>query len=165
MKVDYLRGGIFLKKFFCTVTVCFCFFWLGIGNVQASDNLKGISYDLIQGGTQEYYEIDEDGIPILISVEEAPGISLFSVGNGNYKISGSKFGMWEASYYVTVSKNKFTRVYSPSVSAITGSFTSTNLSLVSSKKASYTLVWKAGIISTTSYLNATLTDSSIDITY
>jgi len=154
-----------LRKLFGIVALCFSFFLLGVGNVQASETSDGVRYDLIQGGIQEFVEVDEDGTPILIRVEEIPGISLFSVNNGNYKISGFKFGMWEASYYVTVSNNQFTRAYSPSAVAVTGSFTSTNLSLVSSQKASYTLAWKAGILSSTSYLSATLTDSSINITY
>ena len=154
-----------MKKIFLILSMCFSFFLFEAGHVQASETDEGVYYDLIEGGTQEFTRLDADGKPILIRVEEVPGISLFSVSNGNYKISGSKFGMWEASYYVTVSNNQITRAYSPSAIAVTGSFTTTKLSLVSSKKASYTLAWKAGILSSTSYLTATLTESSINITY
>ncbi|HAQ4843046.1 TPA: hypothetical protein IXT14_003070 [Enterococcus faecium] len=154
-----------MRQVLLVVTLCLSFFLFEVNTVEAYVVNNGVYYNLIQGGTQEFMEVDEEGNPILIRVEEVPGLSLFSVNNGNYKISGSKFGMWKANYYVTVSNNQFIRAYSPSAVAVTGSFTSTRLSLVSSKKASYTLEWKAGILSSNSYLDATLTDNSINITY
>ncbi|WP_407702676.1 DUF5626 family protein [Trichococcus flocculiformis] len=48
-----------------------------------------MSYDLEKGGTQEFITSDSEGYTIHIVVEELPGISLFSMNNGSYKISGS----------------------------------------------------------------------------
>ena len=129
-------------------------------------------YNLDEGGRQEFSAVTEDGEEIMVVVEEVfpeqntrNSFSLFSVANGNYRISGKKVGQWEASYYVTVSGDRLTRAYAPVASATTGSFTRTSLALLSNKKASYELAWKYGLLSTTSYLNAILGSSSISITY
>ena len=129
-------------------------------------------YNPDEGGRQEFSGVTEDGEEILVVVEEVfpeqntrNSFSLFSVANGNYRISGKKIGQWEASYYVTVSGDRLTRAYAPVASATTGSFTRTSLALLSNKKASYELAWKYGLLSTTSYLNAILGSSSISITY
>ena len=129
-------------------------------------------YNLDEGGRQEFSAVTEDDEKILVVIEEVfseqntrNSFSLFSVANGNYRISGKKIGQWEASYYVTVSGDRLTRVYAPVAYATTGSFTRTSLALLSDKKASYELAWKYGLLSTTSYLNAILGSSSISITY
>ena len=129
-------------------------------------------YNLDEGGRQEFSAVTEDGEEIMVVVEEVfpeqntrNSFSLFSVANGNYRISGKKVGQWEASYYVTVSGDRLTRAYAPVASATTGSFTKTSLALLSDKKASYELAWKYGLLSTTSYLNAILGSSSISINY
>ena len=129
-------------------------------------------YNLDEGGRQEFSAVTEDDEKILVVIEEVfseqntrNSFSLFSVANGNYRISGKKIGQWEASYYVTVSGDRLTRVYAPVAYATTGSFTRTSLALLSDKKASYELAWKYGLLSTTSYLNAILGSSSISINY
>ena len=129
-------------------------------------------YNLDEGGRQEFSAVTEDGEEILVVVEEVfpeqitrNSFSLFSVANGNYRISGKKIGQWEASYYVTVSGDRLTRAYAPVASATTGSFTRTSLALLSDKKASYELAWKYGFLNTTSYLNATVGSNAISITY
>ena len=129
-------------------------------------------YNLDEGGRQEFSAVTEDGEEIMVVVEEVfpeqntrNSFSLFSVANGNYRISGKKVGQWEASYYVTVSGDRLTRAYAPVASATTGSFTRTSLALLSDKKASYELAWKYGLLSTTSYLNAILGINAISITY
>ena len=129
-------------------------------------------YNLDEGGRQEFSAVTEDGEEIMVVVEEVfpeqntrNSFSLFSVANGNYRISGKKVGQWEASYYVTVSGDRLTRAYAPVASATTGSFTRTSLALLSDKKASYELAWKYGLLSTTSYLSAILGINAISITY
>ena len=129
-------------------------------------------YNLDEGGRQEFSAVTEDDEKILVVIEEVfseqntrNSFSLFSVANGNYRISGKKIGQWEASYYVTVSGDRLTRVYAPVAYATTGSLTRTSLALLSDKKASYELAWKYGLLSTTSYLNAILGSSSISINY
>ena len=129
-------------------------------------------YNPDEGGRQEFSGVTEDGEETLVVVEEVfpeqntrNSFSLFSVANGNYRISGKKIGQWEESYYVTVSGDRLTRAYAPVASATTGSFTKTSLALLSDKKASYELSWKYGLLSTTSYLNAILGSSSISINY
>ena len=85
---------------------------------------------------------------------------------GRQEFSGvTEDGQWEASYYVTVSGDRLTRVYAPVAYATTGSFTRTSLALLSDKKASYELAWKYGFLNTTSYLNATVGSNAISITY
>lgn len=154
-----------MKKILLVFVLCFSFTLFKIGDVQASETTNAVYYDLNKGGTQEFVSSDSEGHTVHIVVEEVPGISLFSVNNGNYKISGKKLGQWEASYYVTVSGSRFTRAYSPSAAATIGSFTRTALSLVSDRVASYELAWKAGALASTSFLNATLGSSAISITY
>ena len=88
------------------------------GEVQASSADDAVYYDLEKGGTQEFITSDSSGTTIHIVVEELSGISLFSMNNGSYKISGSKAGFWEASYYISVLNENITRAYSPSATAI-----------------------------------------------
>jgi len=118
-----------------------------------------------KGGTQEFITSDSEGRTMHIVVEEIPGISLFSLNNGSYRISGKKTGLWEASYYISVTNETITRTYSPSATAITGSFSSTYLRLDSNKQATYYLGWKMGILNYNHYLQATIRSGSLNITY
>lgn len=154
-----------MKKILYIFTACFFFFLLKIDDVQASVSTEGVYYDLVKGGTQEFVVPDDSGHDIYILVEEVPSISLFSVNNGSYRISGKKTGLWEASYYINVANGNITNAYSPSVTAITGSFSSTYLGLDSSKQATYYLGWKMGILNYNHYLRASISNDSLKITY
>ena len=99
---------------------------------------------------------ESEGFPFIYNRDEG----------GRQEFSGvTEDGQWEASYYVTVSGDRLTRVYAPVAYATTGSFTRTSLALLSDKKASYELAWKYGFLNTTSYLNATVVSNAISITY
>ena len=99
---------------------------------------------------------ESEGFPFIYNLDEG----------GRQEFSGvTEDGQWEASYYVTVSGDRLTRVYAPVAYATTGSFTRTSLALLSDKKASYELAWKYGFLNTTSYLNATVVSNAISITY
>ena len=106
-----------------------------------------------------------EGRTMHIVVEEIPGISLFSLNNGSYRISGKKTGLWEASYYISVTNETITRAYSPNAIAITGSFSSTYLGLDSNKQATYYLGWKMGILNYNHYLRATIRNGFLSVTY
>lgn len=163
-----------MKKTVNISIILFCsflFWFLPAPFASAAEASKdAVTYDVALGGKQTFSVLDEDQKEIIITVEEvfpesSTDISLFSVSNGSYKISGSKPGFWEASYYITVTSQKITRAFSPSATAITGNLIKTNLSLISDKKTSYEIAWKAGILKSTFYLNATLNNDSISITY
>ena len=64
------------------------------------NQLREFFYDLTKGGTQEFIVPDDNGESIYILIEEISENSLFSINNGNYKITGKKTGLWEASYYI-----------------------------------------------------------------
>lgn len=154
-----------MKKILLVFVVFFSFTLFKTGEVQASSVADVVYYDLKKGGTQEFITSDVEGHTIHIVVEEVPGISLFSMNNGSYKISGSKAGFWEASYYISVLNENITRAYSPSATAITGSFSSTRLTLDSSKQATFYLAWKAGFLNNNIYLRSTISNGSLLITY
>ena len=124
-----------------------------------------MSYDLEKGGTQEFITSDSEGYTIHIVVEELPGISLFSMNNGSYKISGSKVGFWEASYYVSVLNENITRAFFPNATAITVSFSSTRLTLDSSKQATFHVAWKASFLNSSIYLRSIISNGLLLITY
>lgn len=161
-------GGIFLKK---TVFIlsCFTFFSLGITEVQAeeenlSTNTPKLVYDLEQGGIQSVESISPEGDQLIIEVEKMPNY-LRAVKNGTYKISASTSGQWKASYQISVSGNKITKAYSPSIVAYTGSFTKAELKLDSSIQSTYYLKKKGGLFTTSINLRAKLLSNKISITY
>ena len=133
-------GGFFFEKDFISFMFIFSFSLFKSGEVQASEVADTVYYDLKKGGTQEFITSDSEGRTMHIVVEEIPGISLFSLNNGSYRISGKKTGLWEASYYISVTNETISRAYSPNAIAITGSFSSTYLGLDSNKQASYYLL-------------------------
>lgn len=154
-----------MKKIFLIFIVGFFFLFTNESNVQAYESTEGVFYDLAKGGTKEFIVPEENGDSVYILIEEISENSLFSVNNGNYKITGKKPGLWEASYYISIMNGNITRAYSPSATAITGSFLSTNLGLDSSKQVSYYLRWKLGVLSYNHYLRATISNNSLNITY
>ena len=116
--------------------------------------LLGFSLNVFTPNTAHASE--PEGSPFIYNLDEG----------GRQEFSGvTEDGQWEASYYVTVSGDRLTRVYAPVAYATTGSFTRTSLALLSDKKASYELAWKYGFLNTTSYLNATVVSNAISITY
>ena len=155
----------FLKRILLVFCLLFSFSLFKTGEVQASSADDAVYYDLEKGGTQEFITSDSSGTTIHIVVEELSGISLFSMNNGSYKISGRKAGFWEASYYVSVLNENITRAYSPSATAITGSFSSTRLTLDSNKQATFYLAWKSGFLNNNIYLRSTISNGSLLITY
>ena len=76
-----------------------------------------------------------------------------------------KTGLWEASYYISVTNETISRAYSPNAIAITGSFSSTYLGLDSNKQATYYLGWKMGILNYNHYLRATIRSGFLSVTY
>ncbi|MEG0475434.1 MAG: DUF5626 family protein, partial [Carnobacterium sp.] len=123
-----------------------------------------IVYDLEQGGTQSFVVVTPAGENMFIEVEERPNL-LRSVKNGNYKISAATPGQWKAEYQITISGNKITKAYSPSVVAYTGSFASAKLSVDNTKQATYYLKRKVSLITTSINLRAKLLTNSISISY
>ena len=87
-----------MKKILLVLCLFFSFSLFKSGEVQASEVADTVYYDLKKGGTQEFITSDSEGRTMHIVVEEIPGISLFSLNNGSYRISGKKTGLWEASY-------------------------------------------------------------------
>lgn len=123
-----------------------------------------IVYDLEQGGTQTFDVVTPAGEEVVIEVEEIPSF-LRAVKNGNYKISAATPGQWKAEYQITISGNKITKAYSPSVVAYTGSFTSAKLTVDNTKQATYYLKRKVALITTSLNLRAKLLTNSISISY
>ena len=82
-----------MKKILLVFGLLFSFSLFKTGEVQASEVADTIYYDLKKGGTQEFITSDSSGTTIHIVVEELSGISLFSMNNGSYKISGRKAGL------------------------------------------------------------------------
>lgn len=154
-----------MKKILLVFGLLFSFSLFKTGEVQASEVADTIYYDLKKGGTQEFITSDSEGRTMHIVVEEIPGISLFSLNNGSYRISGKKTGLWEASYYISVTYETISRAYSPNAIAITGSFSSTYLGLDSNKQATYYLGWKMGILNYNHYLRATIRSGFLSVTY
>lgn len=97
------------------------------------------AYDLLKGGTQTFEIVGDDGETDIITITECPGTT--RVANGRYRIKYENKPYWSASFYVNVSNNNITSVSSPSCTAYTGRFTSSNLVLETSKKASYYLTY------------------------
>ena len=81
-------GGFFFEKDFISFMFIFSFSLFKSGEVQASEVADTVYYDLKKGGTQEFITSDSEGRTMHIVVEEIPGISLFSLNNGSYRISG-----------------------------------------------------------------------------
>ena len=79
-----------MKKILLVFGLLFSFSLFKTGEVQASEVADTIYYDLKKGGTQEFITSDSEGRTMHIVVEEIPGISLFSLNNGSYRISGKK---------------------------------------------------------------------------
>lgn len=167
-------GGTILKKIINISIILFCsfvFWFLPAPFASAAEASKdAVYYDLELGGKQTFSVLDEDQKEIIITVEEvfpesSTDISLLSVSNGSYKISGSKPGIWEASYYISIINNNMTNAYSPSATAITGSFTSASLKIDNSKQATYYLSWKLGVLKTNHYLRSNIANGSLKITY
>lgn len=123
-----------------------------------------VLYDMNQGGTQTFEVVDNEDKKLVIEVEEIPNY-LRSVKNGSYKISASTTGQWKASYYITVSNNKITKAYSPSIVAYAGSFTSADLKIDNSTQSTYYIKRKVFLITTSINLRAKLLSNNISITY
>ncbi|MGX7394996.1 DUF5626 family protein [Carnobacterium mobile] len=131
---------------------------------QPTGNQEKIIYDLEQGGTQSFTVVTSAGEEIVIEVEEIPSM-LRAVKNGNYKISAATLGQWKAEYQISISGNKITKAYSPSIVAYTGSFTSAKLTVDNTKQATYYLKRKVSLITTSINLRAKLLTNSISISY
>lgn len=131
---------------------------------QPTGNQEKIIYDLEQGGTQSFTVVTSAGEEIVIEVEKIPSM-LRSVKNGNYKISAATPGQWKAEYQISISGNKITKAYSPSIVAYTGSFTSAKLTVDNTKQATYYLKRKVSLITTSINLRAKLLTNSISISY
>lgn len=151
------------------VVLCwFTFFGLGVTEVKAEESnpidTQEILYDLEVGGTQTFESLSSEGDQLIIEIEEIPNY-LRAVKNGSYKISASTSGQWKASYQISVSGNKITKAYSPSIVAYTGSFTKAELKLDNSTQSTYYLKKKGDLFTTSINLRAKLLSNKISITY
>lgn len=166
--INKLFGGIRLKKI-VIILGCFILFSFGATNVQAeeksvSTDSSNVSYDLEQGGSQQFKVVDESGERYTITVEEEPSI-LRAVSNGTYKITKERALQWEVSYKIDVKGNTITRAHSPSITNYVGSVTSSNLKVDSSKQATYYIKMKILTINSSVNVRARLENSSIVVTY
>ena len=157
------------KTIFLIFSLTILLWFIPVNFASASEtNNNAAYYDLEVGGTQSFTLIDENHEEVIITVEEilpTSNVSLFAVSNGSYRISGTRSGIWEANYYITVSNNNITRAYSPSATALSGSFTSTSLKVDNTKQATYYLDWKLGMFTSKHYLRSNISNGSLIISY
>lgn len=114
--------------------------------VSADEIVPEVSYNLLEGGTQNYSIETENGIEeVTISPDfsvESTGPTLRTIRGGTYNVSYTSPGAWRASYKVAISGGRISNVHSASSSPITGSITSRRLVKNSSVEARYYLTWK-----------------------
>lgn len=114
--------------------------------VSADEIVPEVSYNLLEGGTQNYSIETENGIEeVTISPDfsvESTGPTLRTIRGGTYNVSYTSPGSWRASYKVAISGGRINNVHSASSSPITGSITSRRLVKNSSIEARYYLTWK-----------------------
>lgn len=100
---------------------------------------------------------DENGELQKIIVEE---IRTSRVSDGSYKVTYQNTGFWDAGFYVTISSNQITKVYSPFYFTYIGEITAPILTKNSVTKATYAFVYtkshinfQTGVIATISNKN------------
>lgn len=116
-------------------------------------------YDMEKGGTQTFIVQDENGEINHITIEEISNNARIS--NGNYKVTYDNTGVWRAGFSVSISSNKITSAYSPFHSVATGSITFPVLTRNSTTKATYSFVYKFGVINYGTGVIATMSGTNL----
>lgn len=124
------------------VAIFFCAFFL-VGNTYVSADAKVDSqYDMEKGGTQMFYETDEDGELITVIVSE--DVVSQRLANKSYTVKKSKALRWKISFKVNIKNNKILSTNSSNFETIVGAFSSATCkkdnATRASAKANYTFM-------------------------
>lgn len=152
-----------ILTFILFVSICnSLFFSYTVDAKEDSTDLQVLAtYDLEKGGIQTFHTTDLDGNDVIITIEEIENNARIS--NGSYKVTYEHTLFWTAGFSITIASNKITSAYSPFYSVAWGSISSPLLTLNSSTKATYKFIHKAGLLSTTTGVVATISGTTLNV--
>lgn len=119
-----------------------------------------LNYNLTVGGTQSTVIKKENGQTDKIEVREEP--NLFRMANKTYTVT-KKSGGWKVSYKIKVKSNKIVSVFGLNAVATVGSFKSSSLKKVSSKKAAWKAIYTVGLYTKNVSCIATISNGALHI--
>ena len=118
-------------------------------------------YDLEKGGTQTFTIREEDGSVATVTIEELSGNA--RVADGNYRVSYDNT-VWQAAFSVSISNNKFYRLYDPYSYALVGSIQYPGLTMPSTTHAIYAFIYQSVSIKYATGINAKIINGEVVIT-
>lgn len=162
-------GGIRLKKLIFIFSFFTVFSFVATTKVHAGEDFSvlenSVSYNLEQGGLQQFEVENEFGEEYTITIEEQPHLLRAVVSNGTYKITKERALQWKVSYKIDVKGNNITRAHSPSITNYIGNVTSSSLKIDNAKQATYYIKMKILTINSSVNIRAKLQNDKILVTY
>ena len=152
-----------MKRLLTLFSFIFAFTFLTAVPTQAAtetNSQPSLNYNLTVGGTQSTMIKKETGQPVEIMVKEEP--NFLRMANKTYTVS-KKSGGWKVSYKIKVKSNKIISVFGLNAVATAGSFKSSSLKKVSSKKASWQAIYKVGLYEKNVFCIATISNGALHI--
>ena len=126
------------------LTIIITFFITSLFPYETEAKTPLVEYNLEQGGTQVFYYKDSDGNQLKITIEEINNLA--RIDDGLYKITCENPGLWTAGFTAVIHNNTIGSVYSPFYSTVTGTISSGSLYKDSNTKATYSFLYKLGIM-------------------
>ncbi|EDP67192.1 hypothetical protein CAT7_03569 [Carnobacterium sp. AT7] len=139
--------------------------------VQAEELLttpvNSVSYDIDQGGLQEFEVGDSPDETYTITIEEEPQFSIMARGikNNTYKVTKERALQWKVSYKIDIKGNSITKAHSPSINNYIGSVRNSSLKVDNSKQATYYINMIMLKLNSPVNVRATLQNNKIIVTY
>lgn len=126
--------------------------------IDSSDTFLEYSLDSVENKVEKIYT-NEQNEEVYLTIESIPSKSYIS--QGTYKVSKSVKGSWEVSFNVSInSSNHFTGTSNLNLKALKGSITSSSLTHTSTK-ATCSFKQKAGIITSSATVTATISNGKL----